>query len=88
MFIRSVHSGRTLLLVSSVHVLQQAACLVDYSGLIVTEDPNQWPWVFYAFGIATFLSLLMAWYSIPKQRSHKYSWAFDGLTGSRLPLSG
>lgn len=32
MFIRSVHSGRTLLLVSSAHVLQQAACLVDYSG--------------------------------------------------------
>ncbi|CAI4751712.1 CRB_1a_G0045010.mRNA.1.CDS.1 [Saccharomyces cerevisiae] len=89
MFIRSVHSGRTLLLVSSAHVLQQAACLVDYSGgLIVTEDPNQWPWVFYAFGIATFLSLLMAWYSIPNNVPTNIHGLSMDWTGSALAIIG
>lgn len=37
-----------------------------WGGLIVYEDPTQWPWIFYAYGIASFVNLLMILYTVPK----------------------
>lgn len=37
-----------------------------WGGLIVYEDPKQWPWIFYAYAIASFLNLLMLLFSAPK----------------------
>lgn len=37
-----------------------------WGGLIVYEDPKQWPWIFYAYGIASFVNLLMILYTVPK----------------------
>ena len=37
-----------------------------WGGLIVYEDPKQWPWIFYAYGLASFVNLLMILYSVPK----------------------
>ncbi|CAD6643177.1 BAG_1a_G0042500.mRNA.1.CDS.1 [Saccharomyces cerevisiae] len=59
-----------------------------FGGLIVTEDPNQWPWVFYAFGIVTFLSLLMAWYSIPNNVPTNIHGLSMDWTGSALAIIG
>ncbi|EHN00711.1 YMR279C-like protein [Saccharomyces cerevisiae x Saccharomyces kudriavzevii VIN7] len=59
-----------------------------FGGLIVTEDPNQWPWVFYAFGIATFISMLMAWYSIPNNVPTNVHGLSMDWTGSVLAVIG
>lgn len=37
-----------------------------WGGLIVYEDPKQWPWIFYAYGLASFVNLLMILYTVPK----------------------
>ena len=36
-----------------------------FAGLIGYEDPSQWPWVFYAFGITSAIKLAISIYSIP-----------------------
>ena len=59
-----------------------------FGGLIVTEDPEQWPWVFYAFSIATFISLLMAWYSIPNNVPTNVHGLSMDWTGSTLAVLG
>ncbi|EJT42917.1 YMR279C-like protein [Saccharomyces kudriavzevii IFO 1802] len=59
-----------------------------FGGLIVIEDPNQWPWVFYAFGIATFISMLMAWYSIPNNVPTNVHGLSMDWTGSVLAVIG
>lgn len=36
-----------------------------WAGMITYEDESQWPWIFYAYAIVTFINLCMAYVSIP-----------------------
>lgn len=65
--IYKVGTLRKNLVISCIGCMAPAGAALGalFGGLIVTEDPNQWPWVFYAFGIASFINMLMAIYSIP-----------------------
>ncbi|CAI4049117.1 hypothetical protein N7582_004581 [Saccharomyces uvarum] len=59
-----------------------------FGGLIVNEDSEQWPWVFYAFAIAFFLNMILAWYSIPNNiPTNVHGFSMDW-TGSVLAVIG
>ncbi|CCD27231.1 Atr2p NDAI_0K00400 [Naumovozyma dairenensis CBS 421] len=36
-----------------------------WGGLIVTENPKQWPWIFYAYAVAAAVCLVMGYYTVP-----------------------
>ncbi|KAH7578787.1 Major facilitator superfamily (MFS) profile [Nakaseomyces glabratus] len=59
-----------------------------FGGLIVTEDAEQWPWVFYAFGIASFVNMLLALYSIPNNVPTNLNNLNMDWIGSLLGVSG
>ncbi|CCH60827.1 hypothetical protein TBLA_0D03270 [Henningerozyma blattae CBS 6284] len=36
-----------------------------FAGLTVKYDKSNWPWSFYAFGLISFVNLIISWYCIP-----------------------
>ncbi|CCC68113.1 hypothetical protein NCAS_0B00290 [Naumovozyma castellii] len=59
-----------------------------FAGLIGTEDPDQWPWAFYAFAIASAFNLAISIYSIPNSvPTNVHGFAMDWI-GSVLAVIG
>lgn len=65
-----------------------AALGSTFAGLIGTEDPSQWPWAFYAFGITSAINLGISIYSIPNNvPTNIHGFSMDWI-GSLLAVIG
>lgn len=65
-----------------------AALGSTFAGLIGTENPEQWPWAFYAFGITSAINLAISIYSIPNNiPTNIHGFSMDWI-GSLLAVIG
>ena len=65
-----------------------AALGSTFAGLIGTENPKQWPWAFYAFGITSAINLAISIFSIPNNiPTNIHNFSMDWI-GSLLAVIG